>query len=407
MKTVLLNHRISTSVAQLSDSEDFCVATSEKEKSIPTYVQLDSSQVIDKVESPKVNSTSAGAVKEKDVFFDCVNFSFSETAKTDVKDFTRINQIKIGELNCSALNFHFNKFETKFKNHEYLKELFDRGKCDVISGISYKKLMFLLIANLGYHPEFSSLHSKVHVCVNDTEIRDNSKIFGKILLMVTVCFEHNFFFNHILLIAKYSYQCFKSADKVFDRGKQFQLVKVLFSCVSDAEIYFDTNTSGVIILIELIFMDMCHRHRVYKVIPRHGNQLKWLFKNSIMVVFIKTGDRGNMWEEEILLLQLKHVLSVDMKVSCIESLMVILFEKLEHPWVLLLSVTAIVSLQVTHVPSVSQLVDFLRWKYKLYYTGPRSIKNVNWTISVIIWLIDTQFLLNLIHILDVLLWLSS
>ncbi|XP_026406422.1 uncharacterized protein LOC113301809 [Papaver somniferum] len=106
-----------------SDSEDFSVVTSEEAKSIPTSVQLDSSsQVLNRVESQKVSSISAGAVKDNDGSSDYLNFPFNETAKIDVKDFALMNQIKIGEVNYSSLDFHFNKFEKKFANHEDLKK---------------------------------------------------------------------------------------------------------------------------------------------------------------------------------------------------------------------------------------------------------------------------------------------
>ncbi|XP_026455667.1 uncharacterized protein LOC113356675 isoform X2 [Papaver somniferum] len=98
-KSIGIEDLIPTSVAQPCDSEDFSVVTSEEAKSIPNSVQLDSSsQVLNRVESQKVNSISAGAVKENDGSFDCVNCPFSETAKTDVKDSTLINQTTIEYL---------------------------------------------------------------------------------------------------------------------------------------------------------------------------------------------------------------------------------------------------------------------------------------------------------------------
>ncbi|XP_026402187.1 uncharacterized protein LOC113297817 [Papaver somniferum] len=131
-KSIGICDLISTSVAQPFDSEDFGIVISEKADSIPTSVQLDSSsQVLNRVESQKVNSNFAGAVKEKDGSFDCVNFPVIETAKIDVKEFTWINQIKIGEVNYPFLDFHFNKFE---KNLEYLKELlcisYNKSNCE-------------------------------------------------------------------------------------------------------------------------------------------------------------------------------------------------------------------------------------------------------------------------------------
>ncbi|XP_026442054.1 uncharacterized protein LOC113341363 [Papaver somniferum] len=100
-KSIGNGNLIPTSIAQPSDSEDFGVGvvTSEEAKSIPTSVQLDSSsQVPNRVESQKVDLISASAVIDKDGSSDCVNFLLNETAQTDIKDFTRINQIEIGEV---------------------------------------------------------------------------------------------------------------------------------------------------------------------------------------------------------------------------------------------------------------------------------------------------------------------
>ncbi|KAI3934907.1 hypothetical protein MKW92_025075, partial [Papaver armeniacum] len=52
-----------------------------------------------------------------------VRFQFEEVAKPEMIDFSELNRIIIGEVNDSALEFYFSKFEENFGNHEYFKEL--------------------------------------------------------------------------------------------------------------------------------------------------------------------------------------------------------------------------------------------------------------------------------------------
>ncbi|RZC74004.1 hypothetical protein C5167_049477 [Papaver somniferum] len=192
-----------------SDSEDFSVVTSEEAKSIPTSVQLDSSsQVLNRVESQKVSSISAGAVKDNDGSSDYLNFPFNETAKIDVKDFALMNQIKIGEVNYSSLDFHFNKFEKKFANHEDLK------KFNTSYGICVDCCSFLLdITRSLFDRDFCSIHLIVSLCINNAAILDESKIFDKMSGSVSL--------SGVGVDAFWQLK----TGRVFDRGKRLDSIK--------------------------------------------------------------------------------------------------------------------------------------------------------------------------------------
>ncbi|XP_026405091.1 uncharacterized protein LOC113300121 [Papaver somniferum] len=84
-----------------------------------------------------------------------------------------------------------------------------------------------------------------------------------------------------------SYPSFVYTGSVFDRGRGY------FNFADAYRIGVDTHNSGLIVLIELIFMNERNRNCVYKVIKRHGYRLKWLFQNSIVLQFVTTGDRGD------------------------------------------------------------------------------------------------------------------
>lgn len=84
-----------------------------------------------------------------------------------------------------------------------------------------------------------------------------------------------------------SYPSFVYTGSVFDRGRGY------FNFADAYRIGFDTHSSGLIVLIGLIFMNECNRNCVYKVITRHGYRLKWLFQNSIVLEFATTGDSGD------------------------------------------------------------------------------------------------------------------
>ncbi|RZC94425.1 hypothetical protein C5167_026156 [Papaver somniferum] len=127
-KSIGIGDLISTSVAQTLDSEDFGVVTSEEADSIPTSVQLDfSSQVPNRIESQKVSSISAGAVTDKDGSSDCVNFRHNETAKTDIKDFTWINQIEIGTSRFAMCDSLFWYVLDKFFEEDVREWNFEHG----------------------------------------------------------------------------------------------------------------------------------------------------------------------------------------------------------------------------------------------------------------------------------------
>ncbi|XP_026422165.1 uncharacterized protein LOC113318246 [Papaver somniferum] len=148
--------------------------------------------------------------------------------------------------------------------------LFDRGK-----------YFGTLILSSGFKSDYGFLDSIIHVFAKDTEIRNDSKMFVKMpkresgslssdrddfvlqlhqdkmfvktFPLDTVCFEYKFFFNHTLHTRKSSQGCLWSADKVFDRGKEFQLLKGLFSFNCESEDYLDAITSSVIVILGYCF----------------------------------------------------------------------------------------------------------------------------------------------------------
>ncbi|RZC64979.1 hypothetical protein C5167_008669 [Papaver somniferum] len=87
------------------------------------------------VESQKVNSISVGVVKDNDGSSDCVEFPFNETSKTDVKNFTWINQIEIDRIASTLDNGRVARtaWQLFSKKSSYLGlnltgSVFDRGR---------------------------------------------------------------------------------------------------------------------------------------------------------------------------------------------------------------------------------------------------------------------------------------
>ncbi|XP_026419153.1 uncharacterized protein LOC113315057 isoform X2 [Papaver somniferum] len=132
-----------------------------------------------------------------------------------------------------------------------------------------------LILSSGFKSYYGFLDSTINVFANDTEIRNDSKMFVKmpkresrslssdkddillqlkhgkmivkILSMDNVYFELKFFFNLRLPTEISSHGCFKFVNKVIDRGKIFQLVEELSYFFDDSEGYLDKNTFCVIV----------------------------------------------------------------------------------------------------------------------------------------------------------------
>ncbi|RZC69733.1 hypothetical protein C5167_032857 [Papaver somniferum] len=239
-KSIGICDLISTSVAQPFDSEDFGIVISEKADSIPTSVQLDSSsQVLNRVESQKVNSNFAGAVKEKDGSFDCVNFPVIETAKIDVKEFTWINQIKIGEVNYPFLDFHFNKFE---KNLEYLKELlcisYNKSNCEDCCSIH------LNVTRSLFDQDFWFLHGIVHLCITDAAILDDINMFDKRSESRSLNGVEADVFWQLKM------------GKVFDRGKESDIIKMSSNSV-------ENNKRSLHLLARVVRFNNVHRGYVH------------------------------------------------------------------------------------------------------------------------------------------------
>ncbi|KAI3842103.1 hypothetical protein MKX03_018377, partial [Papaver bracteatum] len=139
------------------------------------------------------------AEKEDVESLNVVRFQSEEVAKTEMIDFSELSQIKIGEVNDSALEFYFNKFRENFENHECFilysksnyvarssfplndtRSLFDRGKCGFIS-LNYSEKMFIVwISIFGYQSYFRSRHLIVSLSVDNDTIFDERKLFVRI-----------------------------------------------------------------------------------------------------------------------------------------------------------------------------------------------------------------------------------
>ncbi|XP_026391665.1 uncharacterized protein LOC113287191 [Papaver somniferum] len=91
-------------VAQPSESQDFCVDTSEEAKSTLTSVPLGFvSTVLHQVESQSIRSISTDNDKDKEDSFDSVNSQVDEAVKTATNAFVKISQVKIDRVNCEEL----------------------------------------------------------------------------------------------------------------------------------------------------------------------------------------------------------------------------------------------------------------------------------------------------------------
>ncbi|XP_026393628.1 uncharacterized protein LOC113288723 [Papaver somniferum] len=80
-------------------------------------------------------------------------------------------------MNTSGSIF-FETADNSYESKLFARWIYDRGKCAISSWISYAKLIFRLLPNLGYESKFWVIHLLVPVCVvHPTDIQLDSKLF--------------------------------------------------------------------------------------------------------------------------------------------------------------------------------------------------------------------------------------
>ncbi|XP_026456934.1 uncharacterized protein LOC113357706 [Papaver somniferum] len=173
-----------------------------------------------------------------------VRLQYEEHSKLEINGFSELNQIKIGEVQiklCACSSSLLNA----------TRSLFDRGKCIVISSLTYEKLLLQLLLSVGFDSDFRFQYSFPHLCVSDivtlgtrkmlvqmpahsrflanSHMKDQGvscaawQILGNMFQLDIVCLKRKNVLNHQ----------FSIDGRVFDRGKELGTINEYYYFTGD------------------------------------------------------------------------------------------------------------------------------------------------------------------------------
>ncbi|XP_026455136.1 uncharacterized protein LOC113356261 [Papaver somniferum] len=250
-----------------------------------------------------------------------VRLQFEEHSKLETNGFSGLNQIKIGEVTDSALEFYFNKFEEKFENHEYFKELlsifyiklncvacsssllnatrslFDRGH--TWGELWMRGVMQEHFMCYGCYSVFilSTQYSQP-LPFNTPTILGETGVGGKLqecLLQECNARNQNFtkvyFFKYIIRIASIcaSLPTAEYIRLIFDRGKEIEPIE--WWCVYDRHISKFHLTSCLLVSNGLNFTDACAGEYAPEMISEFRYHLILFLGVLHVLEFVITGER--------------------------------------------------------------------------------------------------------------------